>query len=77
MKPMLVSSGPLRPDSDRYAFEVKWDGFRALVRTSGRGVTITSCNGNDMTARYPQLQNISRRDLLLDGEIVCLDAGKR
>nr|MDQ3877208.1 hypothetical protein [Actinomycetota bacterium] len=24
-KPMLVSSGPLKPDSDKYAFEVKWD----------------------------------------------------
>lgn len=27
IKPMLLSSGPLRPDSDRYAFEVKWDGL--------------------------------------------------
>jgi hypothetical protein len=32
--PMLVSGGPLRPDSDRYAFEVKWDGYRALVKGS-------------------------------------------
>lgn len=65
--------GPLEPDSERYAFEVKWDGFRALVSTSRRGVTITSRNGNDMTPRYPELQGITRRDLLLDGEIVCLD----
>lgn len=35
MKPMLLTSGPLRPDSDKYAFEVKWDGFRAL-REPGR-----------------------------------------
>lgn len=73
MKPMLLTSAPLKPDSDRYAFEVKWDGFRALVSTSRRGVTITSRNGNDMTPRYPELQGITRRDLLLDGEIVCLD----
>jgi len=24
VKPMLLTSGPLRPDSDKYAFELKW-----------------------------------------------------
>lgn len=28
---MLLTGGPLRPDSDRYAFEGKWDG---LLRSS-------------------------------------------
>lgn len=28
---MLVTNGPLRPDNDRYAFEARWDDFRALV----------------------------------------------
>ncbi len=28
---MLARSGPL-PDRDGYAYEPKWDGFRALVR---------------------------------------------
>jgi bifunctional non-homologous end joining protein LigD len=77
LKPMLVSPGPLRPDSDRYAFEVKWDGYRALVKASPHGVTITSRNGYDMTDQYPELQGL--RDavstpVLLDGEIVALDA---
>ena len=76
MKPMLVTSGPLRADSDKYAFEVKWDGFRALIHASPNSVTITSRNGHDMTARYPELQALSdavERPVLLDGEIVCLD----
>src|SRR4051812_17581558 len=73
MKPMLLTAGPLKPDSDRYAFEVKWDGFRALIAASRRSVTITSRNGNDMTARYPELQGMARRELLLDGELLCLD----
>ena len=30
-KPMLAHSGPL-PERDGYALELKWDGFRALVR---------------------------------------------
>jgi bifunctional non-homologous end joining protein LigD len=76
LKPMLVSAGPLRSDSDKYAFEVKWDGFRALVHATPTGVTITSRNGYDMTVRYPELQGL--RDavstpMLLDGEIVALN----
>jgi hypothetical protein len=79
-KPMLASSGRLPPDSDRYAFEVKWDGFRALVSASPAGVTITSRNGYDMTSRYPDLDGLSHvvlAPVLLDGEIVALDANGR
>ena len=73
---MLVTAGPFRPDSEKYAFEVKWDGFRALIDASPRGVTIWSRNGHDMTARYPELQTLVgdvQERVLLDGEIVCLD----
>jgi hypothetical protein len=56
--PILASAGPLRPDSDKYAFEVKWDGYRALVKVSPQGVTITSRNGYDMTDRYRELQGL-------------------
>ncbi len=73
---MLVTSGRLRPDSDRYAFEVKWDGFRALIEASPSGSKIWSRNGHDMTARYPELRPISAavgKPVVLDGEIVCVD----
>lgn len=75
-RPMLVASGPLRPDSDKYAFEVKWDGFRALIHAAPNGVTITSRNGHDMTFRYPELLAFAgavKQSVILDGEIVCLD----
>jgi bifunctional non-homologous end joining protein LigD len=58
IKPMLVASGSLRPDSDRYAFEVKWDGFRAMVQASPRGLKVISRNGFDITARYPELHGL-------------------
>ena len=77
LRPMLVTGGPLRPDSDKYAFEVKWDGFRALVGAGPEGITITSRNGHNMTDRYPELQPLSRAvptPVLLDGEIVALDS---
>jgi bifunctional non-homologous end joining protein LigD len=76
IKPMLVTSGPLRPDSDRYAFEVKWDGFRSLIQARPKGVTVWSRNGFDMTTRYPELQKLSGAvecSVVLDGEIVVLD----
>jgi bifunctional non-homologous end joining protein LigD len=72
---MLVSSGALRPDSEKYAFEVKWDGFRGLVRAAPGSVSITSRNGNDMTPRYPELQGLAdavTQEVVLDGEIVAL-----
>jgi bifunctional non-homologous end joining protein LigD len=75
LRPMLVSSGPLRPDSDKYAFEVKWDGFRALVHASGGRIHVVSRNGNDMTHRYPELHALGEaleQDVVLDGEIVAL-----
>ncbi len=77
---MLVTSGPLRPDSDKYAFEVKWDGFRTLIEASPSDMTIWSRNGHDMTARYPELQSLSdavSKAVILDGEIVCLDENNR
>jgi len=76
LRPMLVSSAPLRPDSDKYAFEVKWDGFRALIDASPNGVAVWSRNGYDVTSRYPELQQLANAvsmRVVLDGEIVCLD----
>ena len=56
---MLLTSGRLRADSDRYAFEAKWDGFRAVIHAMPSAVTVTSLNGHDMTSGYPELQGLS------------------
>jgi len=76
LRPMLVTTGPLRSDDDRYAFEVKWDGFRALIHASPGAVRITSRHGHDMTARYPELNELGsavQQPVVLDGEIVVVD----
>lgn len=41
-KPMLVSSGPLKPDSERYSYEVKWDRLnrRSTVLASLRALSV-------------------------------------
>lgn len=61
-----------------WLFEVKWDGFRALVYFDNHGVRLISRNGNTFKS-FPGLCEGLARDLkgcrcVLDGEIVCLDA---
>jgi bifunctional non-homologous end joining protein LigD len=81
LSPMLATAGPLPKDDDAWAYEVKWDGVRALVAVEGGGVSITSRNGNDVTACYPELQRLGRqlssRQVLLDGEVVAVNAQGR
>jgi ATP-dependent DNA ligase len=74
LAPMLVGSGPL-PEDDCWAVEVKWDGARAQARVDGR-VCVRSRPGRDCTEQFPELAELASggRRLLLDCELVCLDA---
>ena len=78
--PMLACAGDL-PGSDGWAFEVKWDGVRALVRSEPGRLTLTARSGNDVTARYPEIAAINRalheHAALIDGEIVAFGADGR
>jgi bifunctional non-homologous end joining protein LigD len=64
-------------DDERWAYEMKWDGMRALVGVDGADVWITSRAGNDATDRFPEVAAIGTAlgtsNALLDGEIVALD----
>jgi bifunctional non-homologous end joining protein LigD len=72
-----------QPFDDRnWLFELKWDGYRALATIARDGtVTLTSRNGNDLTAKFPDLANLaeafSERPLIVDGEVAALDAEGR
>jgi bifunctional non-homologous end joining protein LigD len=73
---MLASTGPL-PTGDGWAFEIKWDGVRALVAVEGGTVRAVSRNGNDITGGYPELSSLLKlkKPVLLDGELVALVKG--
>src|SRR5690242_11245973 len=79
--PMLATTAPLPGDDDHWAFEMKWDGVRALLALSDGHITITSRRGNDVTERYPELHGLAdalgATDAVLDGEIVALDESGR
>lgn len=81
VKPMLATLGPLPTDDSKWAYEMKWDGVRALVAVEGGRITITSRNDNDVTVSYPELRGLGEQlgttEVLLDGEIVSFDDAGR
>jgi len=82
LSPMLASPGSLAAlsDSGEWAFEMKWDGIRAIASIVGGSLTVTSRNGIDITGSYPELAelvNVVDGDAVLDGEIVAMDKAGR
>jgi bifunctional non-homologous end joining protein LigD len=80
--PMLATAVDAAFDDEQWFFELKWDGYRAIVRVeSDGGVSIASRNGNDFTTKFPELGalagSFNERPLIVDGEIVVLDAQGR
>ncbi|HEV2773187.1 MAG TPA: non-homologous end-joining DNA ligase [Thermoleophilaceae bacterium] len=81
LEPMRARVDELPPEEEHWAFEIKWDGVRALLYASGGRIELTARSGNDITARYPELRGIGAalgaREAVLDGEVVALDADGR
>ncbi|MCS5713971.1 ATP-dependent DNA ligase [Herbiconiux sp. CPCC 205716] len=85
IKPMLATlaaPADVESDEDAYAFEMKWDGIRAIARVDRGAVTLHTRNGNDVTPAYPEItealaQLYPDRSLVLDGEVVALDKAGR
>ena len=64
-----------------WIFEIKWDGFRALLYSEKNEARLVSRNGNTFKS-FPGLCDGLARDLngrrcVLDGEIVCVDSDGR
>src|SRR5262245_14574784 len=75
---MKAVTGDL-PVGASWAYEIKWDGMRAGVAV-GDDFSITSANGRDVTASYPDLEPGARAfpmSAIVDGEIVALDGDGR
>ena len=66
------------PEGREWMYEVKFDGYRALILKNGDKVQIRSRNDRDMTATYPSVAAAARRlgadRAVVDGEIVAVDA---
>jgi bifunctional non-homologous end joining protein LigD len=76
--PMLATPAKDVPRGADWLFEVKWDGYRAIADVRGGDATLTSRNGNDLTARFRSTATAIERavktpDCVLDGEVCALD----
>lgn len=72
---MLALAGTLPADDDRWAYEVKYDGIRAIGYVD-RELRLISRNNNDITVAWPELAALAPADppFVVDGEIVAFDA---
>jgi len=74
MKPRLVEEPPAAGD---WAYEIKFDGIRALAVKKGRKVLLLSRNKNELAGRFPDIADavldLKISECVLDGEIVALD----
>jgi bifunctional non-homologous end joining protein LigD len=74
---MLATACDQLPRGPEWAYEMKWDGYRAIVGVADGRVRIASRRGNDVSARYPELSPLADAlpvdDVILDGELVVLD----
>jgi bifunctional non-homologous end joining protein LigD len=77
--PMLATPGSLPPASQdrQWAFEVKWDGVRAICEIDGGRITLWSRNDRDITVSYPEVRGLGAQlgttQAVLDGELAVLD----
>jgi bifunctional non-homologous end joining protein LigD len=69
------------PDGDDWSYEVKLDGYRALVIKDGERIQLRSRTGKDLTRTYQPVATAAAKLrtalAVLDGEIVAIDASGR
>jgi bifunctional non-homologous end joining protein LigD len=81
-QPMLASPAKGEPPTgDDWIYEPKYDGIRIIALARPEGVALISRNGHDKARGFPEiasaLRDFAKRtggNLVLDGEIVALDA---
>jgi len=80
---MLASPGVLPPpeQEQRWAFEMKWDGVRAVVYLDRGDLRVLTRNDREVAATYPELAGLAHqlrdRRMILDGEVVAFDEAGR
>jgi len=75
---MLATTAGLPPDDGAWAYEMKWDGLRAIAEIDHGRLQLWSRTGRDITAGYPELRQLPAAagvdQAVLDGEIVVFGA---
>ena len=80
LRPMLPMPAASSFDSRDYAFEVAWNGLRAMASFEAGRVTLWGRNLVDLTERYPEveaLKEMTPPDSIVDGELIVADVDGR
>lgn len=81
LQPMLPTLVKKVPSDTGWAFEVKWDGVRAIGYVSNGRLRLESRNLLDITRQYPEVAGLAEflgsREGVFDGEIVAFDDNSR
>jgi hypothetical protein len=74
VKARLAKPAAMRTRSSSYAYEPKWDGFRALLRTE-HGLRVLSRRRWNMTPLLPELEAFPIQGVF-DGELIAFSEGQ-
>ena len=74
---MAATPAQALPTGAKWTYEVKWDGYRALLLKDGSRARLLSRNRKDLSRDYPHIvaaaASVGPQSVILDGEIVALD----
>src|SRR5215218_1753893 len=74
---MKAIAGELPSDDAGWAYEIKWDGMRAIVELEDGRVRMRTTRRNEVQVGYPELDDLGAavggRPAVLDGEVVAFD----
>jgi len=77
-EPMLAVSERAAFDDEGWWFEVKWDGYRAIVGSERGTVRARSRRGLDLIGPFPELAGLDIPDgVVIDGELTAFDGEGR
>jgi bifunctional non-homologous end joining protein LigD len=81
LEPMLAESADSLESDPQWRYEPKLDGYRVIAFVHGKEVRLQSRRGLDLTPLFPELAeelaSQAVEQMILDGEIVALDASGR
>ncbi len=80
LRPMLPMPASEPFDSPEYAFDVAWEGVRALASIDGGEVRLWGRDLSDLTNLYPEIQELAAAappETIVDGELIVSDVDGR
>jgi DNA ligase D-like protein (predicted ligase) len=80
IEPMLLLKTDALPEGDKWLYELKLDGYRAMAFKRDGKIHLRSRNDNDFSVRYPRIVKALAKlpdNTVIDGEIVAFDQDGR